>query len=298
MTKDTDPAVVRVQPAVTPTVLDAGPPYHRRAVITDALLLATLAVVWLIMLYPAVWIFYGSLQANETLFSGRLLGLTLDNYAKIFSSGFRVFLFNSLVISTAAVLLSTFVSVLAAYVFSRKPFPFRRLVFSSVLSGQLFPWIILVTPLFILFARLGLLNSYVGIIFSYSAIAIPFSVYLLVGYLETIPRSLDEAARLDGATQFQVIWRIILPIMMPGLVATTTYAFLLCWSEYLLALALLSDERMKTLPLGLYSFFGQDSADWGAILAGSAVATLPTLILFLPLQRRLAAGLAAGAVRQ
>jgi ABC-type glycerol-3-phosphate transport system permease component len=123
-------------------------------------------------------------------------------------------------------------------------------------------------------------------------------VYLLVGYLETSPRSLDEAARLDGATQVQVIWKVILPIMMPGIVATTTYAFLLCWSEYLLALALLSEERMKTLPLGLSSFFGQDSADWGAILAASAVATLPTLALFLPLQRRLAAGLSAGAVKQ
>jgi ABC-type glycerol-3-phosphate transport system permease component len=95
-----------------------------------------------------------------------------------------------------------------------------------------------------------------------------------------------------------VIWKIILPIMMPGIVAMTTYAFLLCWSEYLLALALLSEERMKTLPLGLSSFFGQDSADWGAILAASAVATLPTLALFLPLQRRLAAGLSAGAVKQ
>src|SRR5262249_8766556 len=225
MAKEPDSAAVERHPAAAPTVRADGAAHRRRAAVGDALILATLAVVWVIMLYPAVWIFYGSLQANETLFSGRLLGFTLDNYVKIFSSGFRVFLFNSLVISTAAVLISTFVSVLAAYVFSRKQFRYRRLVFSSVLSGQIFPWIILVTPLFILFARLGLLNSYVGIVFSYSAIAIPFSVYLLVGYLETIPRSLDEAARLDGATQLQVIWRIILPIMMPGIVATTTYAF-------------------------------------------------------------------------
>jgi len=273
-------------------------PSRLRQGIGELLVLAALGIVWVFMLYPAVWIFYSSLQTNEALFSGNLVGFTLENYIKIFGSGFRVFLFNSLVICAAAVLISTFVSVLAAYVFSRKQFRFRRLLFSSVLSGQLFPWIILVTPLFILFSRMGLLNSYPGIIFCYGAIAIPFSVYLLVGYLETIPHSLDEAARIDGATQYQVIWKIVFPIMLPGIVATTTYAFLLCWSEYLLALAFLSDEGMKTLPLGLYSFFGQDAADWGAIMAASAVTTLPTLVLFLPLQRRLASGLAAGAVKQ
>jgi ABC-type glycerol-3-phosphate transport system permease component len=273
-------------------------PSRLRQGMAELLVLAALGVVWIFMLSPAGWIFYSSLQTNETLFSGKLAGFTLENYAKIFNSGFRVFLANSLAICTAAVLVSTFVSVLAAYVFSRKQFRFRRLLFSSVLSGQLFPWIILVTPLFILFSRMGLLNSYAGIIFCYAAISIPFSVYLLVGYLQSIPLSLDEAARIDGATQYQVIWKIIFPIMLPGIVATTTYAFLLCWSEYLLALAFLSDENMKTLPLGLYAFFGQDTADWGAIMAASALTTLPTLALFLPLQRRLASGLAAGAVKQ
>jgi len=273
-------------------------PSRAREGVKDLLVLAILGGVWVFMLGPALWIFYSSLQTNETLFSGGMGGFTLGNYAKIFRTGFRVFLFNSLVICAAAVVISTFVSVLAAYVFSRKQFRFRRLLFSSVLSGQLFPWIILVTPLFILFSRIGLLNTYPGIIFCYSAIAVPFSVYLLVGYLQSIPHSLDEAARIDGATQYQVIWKVVFPIMLPGIVATTTYAFLLCWSEYLLALAFLSEEHMKTLPLGLYSFFGQDTADWGAIMAASAVATLPTLVLFLPLQRRLASGLAAGAVKQ
>jgi ABC-type glycerol-3-phosphate transport system permease component len=156
MEKRTDSAAVRGQPAAAPTALAVRLAYRLRAGAADALVLATLGVVWLFMLYPAVWIFYGSLQANETLFSGRLVGFTLDNYAKIFSSGFRVFLLNSLVISTAAVLISTFVSVLAAYAFPRKQFRLRRLLFSSALAGQVFPWIILVTPLFILFARLGL----------------------------------------------------------------------------------------------------------------------------------------------
>jgi len=266
--------------------------------IKDVLTLSILACVWIFMLYPAIWIYYSSLQTNETLFSGKLFGFTLENYVKIFKSDFVIFLFNSLFICGLAVVFCTFISVIAAYVFSRKQFRFRRILFTSVLTGQLFPWIILVTPLFILFARLGFLNSYIGIVFCYVSISIPFSLYLLVGYLETIPRDLDEAALLDGATQFQVVWQIIFPIMLPGIVATATYAFLLCWSEYLLALAFLSKTTMKTLPLGLYAFFGEDVADWGAIMAAAAITTFPTLLLFLPLQKRLASGLVAGAVKQ
>jgi ABC-type glycerol-3-phosphate transport system permease component len=197
-----------------------------------------------------------------------------------------------------AVLLSTFVSVLAAYVFSRMRWRGKRYLFGSVLLGQCFPWIILVTPLFILFARTGLLNNHLSMIFVYTAITIPFSVYLLVGYLEGVPRELDEAAIIDGCSRFQVIWRIVFPIMLPGVVATATYAFLLCWTEYLFALAFLTRTELKTMPLGLYAFFGEDSAEWGKIMAASALTTLPTLLLFLPLQTQVAAGLAQGAVKQ
>ena len=134
--------------------------------------------------------------------------------------------------------------------------------------GQTFPWIILVTPLFILFARLGLLNNYLGMIFVYVSVSIPFSIYLLVGYLEAVPRSLDEAAILDGCSQFQVIWRIVFPLMLPGVVATATYGFLLCWSEYLFALAFLTQTDLKTMPLLLSAFFGENVVEWGNVMAG------------------------------
>ena len=177
---------------------------------------------------------------------------------------------------------------------------FRRqaVLFGSVMMGQTFPWIILVTPLFILFAKLGLLNSYVSLIFVYVAVSIPFSIYLLVGYLESVPRTLDEAAIIDGCSRFQVIYEIVVPIMMPGIVATATYAFLLCWSEYLFALAFLTDTDRKTMPLMLTSYFGENVVEWGNVMAGSALTTLPTLLLFLPLQTRMTSGLAAGSVKQ
>jgi ABC-type glycerol-3-phosphate transport system permease component len=266
-----------------------------RPVATLLVLLATI-VVLVFMVYPSIYIFYGSFKPAGGML-GETSGYTLANYRRIFASGFVTYTLNSLAICIAATLVSTFVSVCAAYVFSRYRFPGRRMLFGAVLLGQVFPWIILVNPLFVAFAKWNLTNSYAGMIFCYTAFTIPFSVYMLTGYLATVPRTLDEAATIDGATRFQIVWRIVFPIMLPGIVATATYAFLLCWTEYLFALAFLTQTAMKTLPLGLYQFFGDDRVDWGAVMAASAIATLPTLILFLPLQSRLTAGLAAGAVK-
>ena len=264
----------------------------------ELLLVALTLLVLFVMVYPTAWIIVASFKTRATIFSATAVELTLQNYRDLFATGFGRFILNSLYLCVAAVLLSTFVSVLAAYTFSRMRWRWKRYVFGSVLLGQCFPWIILVTPLFILFARAGLLNNHLSMLFVYTAITIPFSVYLLVGYLEAVPRELDEAAIIDGCSRFEVLWRIVFPIMLPGVVATATYAFLLCWTEYLFALAFLTRTELKTMPLGLYAFFGEDAAEWGKIMAASALTTLPTLLLFLPLQTRLAAGLAQGAVRQ
>jgi ABC-type glycerol-3-phosphate transport system permease component len=243
-------------------------------------------------------VFVASFRTPETMFSSGRHIYTLDNYIVLLSSEFARSIFNSLFLCIASVLVSTFVAVIAAYVFSRMRFRWKAFLFGSVMMGQTFPWIILVTPVFVLFARVGLLNSYAGMIFVYVAISIPFSIYLLVGYLESVPRSLDEAAIMDGCSRSQVIWRIVFPIMLPGIVATATYAFLLCWSEYLFALAFLTDTDRKTMPLLLSSYFGENVVEWGNVMAGSALTTLPTLLLFLPLQTRMTSGLAAGSVKQ
>jgi ABC-type glycerol-3-phosphate transport system permease component len=255
-------------------------------------------VVLFVLVYPTAWIIIASFKSPAAIFSGEFGDFSLHNYVTLFRTGFARNIFNSLYLCIGAVLISTFVSVLAAYGFSRMRFRAKRYIFGSVLLGQCFPWIILVTPLFILFAQLGLLNNHLSMLFVYTAISIPFSIYLLVGYLESVPRELDEAAIIDGCSRFGVIWRIVFPIMLPGVVATATYAFMLCWTEYLFALAFLTKMQLKTMPLGLYAFFGEDTAEWGNIMAASALTTLPTLLLFLPLQTRLAAGLAAGAVKQ
>lgn len=262
-----------------------------------AIVAGTLLIL-VFLVYPTAWVVVASFQAPETMFVAGRWNFTLNNYVTLLSSGFWRNIINSLGLCLLSVAISTVLAVNAAYAFSRMRFPGKRILFASVLFGQTFPWIVLVTPLFILCARLGLLNNGLSMILIYVAVTLPFSIYLLVGYLRAVPRSLDEAAIIDGATQFQIVWKIVLPIMLPGIVATATYAFLLCWSEYLFALALLTQDEMKTMPLALYAYFGENVTEWGSVMAASALTTLPTLLLFLPLQARMSSGLAAGSVKQ
>jgi ABC-type glycerol-3-phosphate transport system permease component len=269
-----------------------------RTLLAEAAIIVTTLLALFFLVYPTAWVIVASFRTPETMFASGNFRFTLDNYRTLLKSEFAGAIFNSLLLCLVSVFIGTFVSVIAAYVFSRKRFRWKSIIFGSVMLGQTFPWIILVTPMFILFAKLGLLNSHLGMIFVYVAVTIPFSTYLLVGYLESVPRSLDEAAIIDGCSQFQVIWRIIFPIMLPGIVATATYAFLLCWSEYLFALAFLTDTTKKTMPLLLAGYFGENVVEWGNVMAGSVLTTLPTLLLFLPLQARMTSGLAAGSVKQ
>jgi ABC-type glycerol-3-phosphate transport system permease component len=269
-----------------------------RTLLAEAAIIVTTLLALFFLVYPTAWVIVASFRTPETMFASGNFRFTLDNYRTLLKSEFAGAIFNSLLLCLVSVFIGTFVSVIAAYAFSRKRFRWKSIIFGSVMLGQTFPWIILVTPMFILFAKLGLLNSHLGMIFVYVAVTIPFSTYLLVGYLESVPRSLDEAAIIDGCSQFQVIWRIIFPIMLPGIVATATYAFLLCWSEYLFALAFLTDTTKKTMPLLLAGYFGENVVEWGNVMAGSVLTTLPTLLLFLPLQARMTSGLAAGSVKQ
>ncbi|MDA7984324.1 MAG: carbohydrate ABC transporter permease [Alphaproteobacteria bacterium] len=276
------------------------PPRRRRSfavLVEGGGMLAAFLLFMIFLLAPAFFVFRGSFGNISVSLVSSGGGLTLANYAKIVSDGYFVYVVNSLVICVSATFLACAISLFAAYGLSRFRFPGRGFVFGAVMGGQFFPWIILVNPIFIFFARASLINSHLGLILCYTAFITPFTVYLLVGYLTTIPKSLDEAAIVDGASRAQVVFLVILPLVRPGLVAAATFGFLQSWSEYLLALALITEEDLKTVPLGLYRYFGDVQVDWGAVMAGSVVATLPTLLLFLPLQRRLVAGLTRGAMK-
>jgi ABC-type glycerol-3-phosphate transport system permease component len=262
-----------------------------------ALILA--AAVIFFFAAPVVWIFWASFKPSASLIGSAVpgVGFTFDNYISVWNSRFGTMLLNSLVICGIATVISTVIAAGAAYVLSRYRFARKKWLFAALVVTQIFPWIVLTTPLFIMFAQMGLMNSRAAIVFCYVTITLPFSIYLMVGYLDAIPRDLDEAALMDRCSRLQVLRHVVLPLMAPGLVATATYSFLLMWTEFLLALALLTKTSVKTLPLGLALFFGEDTVDWGAVMAASALTTLPALLLFLPVQSRLVAGLSAGSVK-
>lgn len=268
----------------------------------DAFTAAAGLVVLLLMAFPFIWVVLISLRPNSEVFTKtfRLItDVTFANYQQLLtSSNFPTYVRNSLMVCITATVISVTISVLAAYGFSRhRNFRGRQLLLVLVITTQLFPFVILITPLYTLFFKLGLINNFTSLIISYTAITLPFSIYLLLGYFDTIPRELDEAAKVDGATTLGTIFRIIMPVAWPGVVVVGIYAFVAAWDEFLFALTLMTSEEHKTVPVGLASFFGEYTTQWNLVMTASVISTLPTLILFMIMQRRLVSDLAAGAVK-
>lgn len=268
----------------------------------DAITAATGLIVLVLMAFPFIWVVLISLRPNSEVFTKTfklITDVTFENYQLLLTqSAFPIYVRNSLTVCITATVISVTIAVLAAYGFSRHPhFRGRRLLLILVIVTQLFPFVILITPLYTLFFKLGLINNFASLIISYIAITLPFSIYLLLGYFDTIPRELDEAARVDGATTIGTIFRVILPVAWPGVVVVGIYAFVAAWDEFLFALTLMTSEEHKTVPVGLASFFGEYTTQWNLVMTASVISTLPTLILFMIMQRRLVSDLTAGAVK-
>lgn len=274
----------------------------RRFLSDLAIVLVTFTALGL-MAFPFIWVVLTSVKPDAEIFSDTLRlipeRLSLENYSTLFQdSSFPTYIRNSIITCVTATLIAVTIALLAAYGFSRHRFRWRSLLLIFVIATQLVPFVILISPIYSIFFRIGLVNSFAGLIVSYVAITIPFSIFLLLGYFDSIPRDLDEAAAIDGASTLQVLFRIILPVAWPGVVVVTIYGFVQAWDEFLFALVLMTQENRKTVPVGLASFFGEYTTQWNLVMSASVIATLPTLILFLILQRRLISDLAAGAVKQ
>ncbi len=270
-------------------------------VVQDTVIVIVTFSLLLLYVFPAIWILLTSIRPESELFGDtfRLFTdtLTLVNYRELLSSDFARYIGNSLIVCLPATFLSVSLALVAAYSFSRLKFAFRTALLVTVVFSQLFPWVILVTPVYAIFERLGLVNSYVGLITAYIAITIPFSIYLLLGYLDSVPVELDDAAKIDGCSTLGIIGRVILPVAWPGVAATAIYTFAQTWNEFLFALTLMTQNELKTIPVGLAGFFGEYTTRWGLVMAASVIATLPTLFIFLFLKRQLVSGLTAGAIK-
>lgn len=229
---------------------------------------------------------------------------TLEHFDKLFrstnSEGELFFLqygLNSLIVAAATTLLGIALACTAAYALSRFRFAGRRVGLATFLAVQMFPGTLLLMPLYVILHELGLLNRLLGLVLVYSTTAIPFCVWTLKGYFDTLPRELEEAARLDGASTFAIFYKIMLPLARPGLAVTALFSFMTAWNEFILASTFLTDDSTYTLPVLLKSSVGRYSADWGFFAAGAILTSLPVMALFYFLQRYLVGGLTAGSVK-
>ncbi|MDH7787312.1 multiple sugar transport system permease protein [Ochrobactrum sp. 19YEA23] len=269
----------------------------RRILTTDL----PVACIVLFALAPFVWMVLTSLTPTEQLSSGGVAlsppGWSLDNYERLFNKAqFYKNMFDSLVIAVGTVVLGLAVSVTAAYALSRFRFIGRKLFMMQFLLINMFPIVLLILPLFVLMRKYGILDTYFGLILANATVAIPFSVWMLTSYVAAIPKSLDEAAMIDGCSRLAALRRVVLPLMMPGIISTGIYIFITAWNEYLYALTL-GGRNVRPVTVAIQTLIGEYQIEWGLLAAGAVVGAMPATALFLLVQKRLIGGLTQGAVK-
>ena len=251
---------------------------------------------------PVLWMLSTSFKGNGEVFQSppRLItkGFSFDAYREILGNGAQLrFFLNSYIVALAVTALTLLVALLAGYAFSRFTFPLQKTISAVIVSVQAVPPITLVIPYFGLVVALGLYNTYAGLILTHMVFTLPYAIIMITAYLNTLPRELDESVKVDGGSSWTALWRILVPISVPGLIAVGVYTFMISWNEYLFALTLTRTDDMRTVPIGIQLLMGQHSYEWNQMMAMSILGSIPVLVLFLLFQRRFIGGLTAGAVK-
>ncbi len=261
----------------------------------------------IVTIYPVLWVFkmaFSDTQNFKVSLNPIPDSISLNNFYEVIfaksSDGEFIFfyqLFNSVAVSFITTLLGVLLATTAAYAFSRFEFPLRRTGLMAFLVTQMFPGTMMMIPLYIIIDKLGLLNHLMGLALVYSTTSIPFCVWTLKGYFDTIPKELEESAMIDGAGRFTIFIKIILPLARPAIAVTALFSFMTAWNEFILAATFMNREKSYTLPVMLQHFVGAHNTEWGHFAAGAIIVALPVVILFYFLQKNLISGLTAGSVK-
>jgi ABC-type glycerol-3-phosphate transport system permease component len=263
---------------------------------------AVIIVMACFAFFPLYWMLSSGTKPYADLFARppQFFPRTIDfqYYLKVFQyTDFLVYLKNSLITAIASTAISVVIACMAAYSISRREFRFKKLAGRSVLLAYIFPPILLVIPLFQTINAIGLAGNRFGLILTYITFSFPYSTWLLLSYFKSIPYSLVEAAKIDGALNIRIFTSIILPLTKPAIVTATIYTFINAWNELLYAMVIASSDNLKTLPVGLYAQIGGEMTEWGVVLAWSSMITLPSMIFFLLVNKQIVRGLTAGAIK-
>jgi arabinogalactan oligomer/maltooligosaccharide transport system permease protein len=268
----------------------------RRILVHLGVIAATIAT-----LYPVALVVKKALEPGEEFAisaSPIPSSWTLAHFREVLSHPwFARYALNSVIVALATTVVGVALSCTAAYALSRFRFPGRKQSLSTFLIVQMFPSTLLLIPLYVLLNGLHLLNTMFGLVLVYSTTAIPFCVFTLKGYFDTLPRELEEAARIDGASQWGVFFRVVLPLARPAIAVTALFAFMTAWNEFILAGTFMTDERSYTLPVLLHNYIGAYHAEWGHFAAAAILTSIPVMALFYILQKFLVGGLTAGSVK-
>ncbi|HEX7473163.1 MAG TPA: carbohydrate ABC transporter permease [Candidatus Limnocylindrales bacterium] len=295
--------------ATTPA--ERGLPRRRRPrrLARSAFLYAGMVIALVVVLAPFAWLLISSVAAPVDLLSkplrwipehitfDRFVQLTVGSEPNDQAQGFRSAFMNSMVIASAVTALSLVVGTLAAYAFARLRFPGRGWLILAFMGTYMLPPIALILPLYQIMGALGLRDTPLALILIYSSFVTPFVIWIMRGYISTIPSELDDAARVDGCSRLGALIRVIVPLAAPGLLSTALLAFLMAWDEFLYALILTSTNASKTLPVALNDFIGRYGLDFGQLATGGVIAALPPVIIAFLFQRYIVAGLTAGSVK-
>ena len=258
------------------------------------------AAALVLVLFPVYAIIVGSFESTNTLFSGTFYWLphaaTLDNYSTVIHAQ-SANVVTSLVVGLGTALLALVVAVPAAYALSKYRLRVTVILVSSLLIAQIVPSIVLATSLFIVFHRINLVNSYPGLIIADGTYAVPFAILVLRAFLFSLPNELIYAARVDGATEWQTFRMIVIPLARPAVITVAVFAFLAGWGDFIFALTILNGSGIEPITLGIYTYLGNYSTDWGAVMAAGVFAMVPAAILLVVAQRYIASGLTAGSVK-
>jgi multiple sugar transport system permease protein len=263
---------------------------------------AVLVTLALVVLFPFYWMTITSFKSEEQMRSVVSMfwprPIVTENYRQLLSkTDFAAWYGNSVFVAVTSTLVATGVGTIGAYALARLRFFGRGFMASATLITYLVPPSILFIPLYAQMRNLGLANSLAGLIAAYPSFTVPFVTWLLMGYFESIPEELEEAAMIDGATRFGAFYRIVLPLSAPGVLAAGLYALTQAWNEFLYALVFITDGRLRTLPVGLASFITGDVYGWGYLMSGAVLTTLPVIAAYIYLQKYMVEGLTAGSVK-
>jgi multiple sugar transport system permease protein len=259
----------------------------------------TILVTW--MLFPIVWMLLTSFKPAEMVLQGSpqfIFSPTMENYISLFTeAGFHVYLFNSFIVATATVLISVIIGVPAAYSLSRMDVPGGHHISFWILSTRMIPPLAVLVPIYILLSGVGLTQTRIGLIITHFLITLPMIIWIVKGFIDQLPESLEESAMVDGCNRIQAFREIVIPLVMPGIAASAFITYIFSWNNYLLALVLTSGNT-KTAPLQIQSAMGYLNIDWGELGAAATVTVLPVVILSLLIRDYLVEGLTMGAVKE